>query len=75
MADEAERAGEFVIVARALNNSFRSEHFRPNTTDARDTLARMRRAAERAGFDSLSGPGYWQGLAVSRSGKAISRER
>jgi DNA-binding CsgD family transcriptional regulator len=63
VADEAERAGEFVIVARALTNSFRSEHFRPNTTDARDTLARMRRAAERAGFDSLSGPGYWQGLA------------
>ena len=23
----------------------------------------MRRAAERAGFDSLSGPGYWEGLA------------
>ena len=63
VADEAERLGEFVIVARALNNSVRSESFRPNTREARDVLARMRRAAERAGFDSLSGPGYWQGLA------------
>ena len=63
VADEAERLGEFVIVARALNNSVRSESFRPDTREARDTLARMRRAAERAGFDSLSGPGYWQGLA------------
>ena len=63
VADEAERLGEFVIVARALNNSVRSESFRPDTREARDVLARMRRAAERAGFDSLSGPGYWQGLA------------
>jgi DNA-binding CsgD family transcriptional regulator len=63
VADEAERLGEFVIVARALNNSVRSLSFRPDTREARDTLARMRRAAERAGFDSLSGPGYWQGLA------------
>jgi DNA-binding CsgD family transcriptional regulator len=63
VVDEAETLGEFVIVARALNNSVRSEHFRPDTREARDTLARMRRAAERAGFDSLSGPGYWQGLA------------
>jgi DNA-binding CsgD family transcriptional regulator len=60
---EAEALGEYVIVARALNNSVRSEHFRPDTGEARETLARMRRAAERAGFDSLSGPGYWQGLA------------
>jgi DNA-binding CsgD family transcriptional regulator len=60
---EAEALGEYVVAARALNNSVRSEHFRPDTSEARDTLARMRRAAERAGFDSLSGPGYWQGLA------------
>jgi len=63
VADEAERLGEFVIVARALNNSVRSENFRPDTREARDVLARMRKAAERAGFDSLSGPGYWQSLA------------
>ncbi|MEY2452226.1 MAG: hypothetical protein QOD92_1800 [Acidimicrobiaceae bacterium] len=63
VVEEAEALGEYVIVARALNNSVRSEHFRPDTREARDTLARMRRAAERAGFDSLSGPGYWQGLA------------
>jgi ATP/maltotriose-dependent transcriptional regulator MalT len=63
VVEEAEALGEYVIVARALNNSVRSEHFRPDTREARETLARMRRAAERAGFDSLSGPGYWQGLA------------
>ena len=63
VADEAEQMGEFVIVARALHNRVRSEHFRPDTREARDTLARMRRAAERAGFDALSGAGYWQGLA------------
>jgi DNA-binding CsgD family transcriptional regulator len=63
VADEAERLGEYVIVARALNNSLRSERFRPDTREAREMLTRMRKAAERAGFDSLSGPGYWQGLA------------
>ena len=64
VADEAEALGEFVIVARALNNSLRSERFRPDSRDARETLQRMRKAAERAGFDSLSGPGYWQGMAA-----------
>ena len=63
VVEEAEALGEWVIVARAINNSVRSEHFRPDTREARETLTRMRRAAERAGFDSLSGPGYWQGLA------------
>jgi len=48
----------------SAQHSVRSEVLSgPDTTEARDTLARMRRAAERAGFDSLSGPGYWQGLA------------
>jgi len=63
VVEEAEALGEWVIVARAINNSVRSEQFRPDTHEARETLARMQRAAERAGFDSLSGPGYWQGLA------------
>jgi DNA-binding CsgD family transcriptional regulator len=62
-ADEAEQLGEFVVVARALNNSVRSENFRPDTCDARDVLARMRAAADRAGFDCLAGAGYWQALA------------
>jgi DNA-binding CsgD family transcriptional regulator len=64
VAGEAEALGEHVIVARALNNRVRSVHFRPDTREARDLLGRMRRAAERAGFDSLAGPGYWQGLAA-----------
>ncbi|MEY2570821.1 MAG: hypothetical protein QOE63_1171, partial [Acidimicrobiaceae bacterium] len=63
VADEAERIGEWVIVARALNNRVRSDLYRPDTDDARQCLTRMRRAAERAGFDSLAGPGYWHALA------------
>jgi DNA-binding CsgD family transcriptional regulator len=64
VADEAETLGEHVIVARALNNRVRSVHFRPDSSEARDLLGRMRSAAERAGFDALAGPGYWQGLAA-----------
>lgn len=64
VADDADALDEHVIVARALNNRVRCPHFRPDTGEARDMLARMRRAAERAGFDSLAGPGYWQGLAA-----------
>jgi DNA-binding NarL/FixJ family response regulator len=63
VADEAERLGEWVIVARALNNRVRADLFRPDPEDARASLHRMRRAAERAGFDSLAGPGYWHALA------------
>ncbi len=62
-ADAAEAVGEYVVVARALNNRVRTGPFRPDPDEARAILTRMRRAAERAGFDSLSGPGYWEGLA------------
>jgi DNA-binding CsgD family transcriptional regulator len=64
VADAAEAVGEYVVVARALNNRVRTGPFRPAPDEARAILARMRRAAERAGFDSLSGPGYWEGLAT-----------
>jgi len=62
-ADEAEALGEYVVVARALNNRVRTGPFRRDPAEARALLARMRHAAECAGFDSLSGPGYWEGLA------------
>jgi DNA-binding CsgD family transcriptional regulator len=62
-ADDAEALGEYVIVARSLNNRVRTGPYRPDPDEARAILARMRKAAERAGFDSLSGAGYWEGLA------------
>src|SRR5262249_49029119 len=61
--DDAEVIGEYVVVARALNNRVRTGPYRPDPDEARAILARMRRAAERAGFDTLSGQGYWEGLA------------
>ena len=63
VANEAEQLEEWIVVARALNNRVRADLFRPNPAEARASLARMRRAAERAGFDSLSGAGYWHALA------------
>ena len=63
VADDAERLGEYVIAARALNNRARTGPFRRDPDQARAILTRMRRLAEQAGFDSLSGPGYWEGLA------------
>ena len=62
-ADEAERLGEYVIAARALNNRARTGPFRRDPDLARRILVRMQQLAEKAGFDSLSGPGYWEGLA------------
>jgi DNA-binding CsgD family transcriptional regulator len=63
VADEAERLHEWVVAARALNNGMRVELLRPDPVKARAVLTRMRDAAKRAGFDSLAGPAYWQGLA------------
>jgi DNA-binding CsgD family transcriptional regulator len=63
VADEAERLGEYVIAARALNNRARTGPFRRDPDVARQILVRMQQLAEKAGFDSLSGPGYWEGLA------------
>jgi DNA-binding CsgD family transcriptional regulator len=63
VADDAERLGEWIIVARALNNRVRADLYRPDPEDARVSLTRMQRAAERAGFDSLANAGYWHALA------------
>jgi DNA-binding CsgD family transcriptional regulator len=62
-ADSAKRLGEYVIVARSLNNLVRADLRRPDPDVARALLHRMREAAERAGFDSLAGASYWQSLA------------
>ena len=62
-AVDAERLGEYVIAARALNDRARTGPFRRDPDLARAILSRMQRLAEKAGFDSLAGPGYWEGLA------------
>jgi DNA-binding CsgD family transcriptional regulator len=50
--DEAEAVGDWVLVARGLNNLFESVPvFAP---EGRDLVERFRRAASRAGFDAMS---------------------
>jgi DNA-binding CsgD family transcriptional regulator len=62
LVDEAEKAGEWVLAARALNNLVQGE---PPTSPAEhaETLERMRIDAERAGFESLAVATYFQGRA------------
>ncbi|RSM70090.1 LuxR family transcriptional regulator [Actinoplanes sp. ATCC 53533] len=62
LVDEAEKAGEWVLAARALNNLVQGE---PPTSPAEhaEILERMRAAAERAGFESLAVATYFQGRA------------
>jgi DNA-binding CsgD family transcriptional regulator len=62
LVDEAEKAGEWVLAARALNNLVQGE---PPTSPAEhaETLERMRVDAERAGFESLAVATYFQGRA------------
>ncbi|MEU8231441.1 AAA family ATPase [Actinoplanes sp. NPDC048967] len=62
LVDEAEKAGEWVLAARALNNLVHGE---PPTSPAEhaETLERMRLDAERAGFESLAVATYFQGRA------------
>ncbi|MDQ6696161.1 MAG: AAA family ATPase, partial [Actinomycetota bacterium] len=60
--EEAAAQGQWVIVARGLNNLVRSDHHRPDADEARVLLVRMREANERAGFDLFAGS-YWDGLA------------
>jgi hypothetical protein len=62
LVDEAEKAGEWVLAARALNNLVQGE---PPTSPAEHaaTLERMRVDAERAGFESLAVATYFQGRA------------
>jgi DNA-binding CsgD family transcriptional regulator len=62
LVDEAEKAGEWVLAARALNNLVQGE---PPTspTEHAETLERMRVDAERAGFESLAVAAYFEGRA------------
>jgi DNA-binding CsgD family transcriptional regulator len=62
LVDDAERAGEWVLAARALNTLVNAE---PPTDPAEHaaTLERMRVDAERAGFESLAVASYFQGRA------------
>ncbi len=62
LVDEAEKAGEWVLAARALNILVLDE---PPTSPAEhaETLERMRIDAERAGFESLAVATYFQGRA------------
>jgi DNA-binding CsgD family transcriptional regulator len=62
LVDEAEKAGEWVLAARALDNLVQGE---PPTSPAEhaETLERMRVDAERAGFESLAVATYFQGRA------------
>ncbi|OJF15910.1 LuxR family transcriptional regulator [Couchioplanes caeruleus subsp. caeruleus] len=62
LVDEAEKAGEWVLAARALNVLMHGE---PPTSPVEHaaTLERMRVDAERAGFESLAVATYFQGRA------------
>jgi DNA-binding NarL/FixJ family response regulator len=62
LVDEAEKAGEWVLAARALHVLVQGE---PPSTPAEhaETLERMRTDAERAGFESLAVASYFQGQA------------
>ncbi len=60
--EEATAQGQWVIVARGLNNLVRGDYFRPDADEARVLLTQMREATERAGFDLFAGS-YWDGLA------------
>ncbi|MET8150184.1 ATP-binding protein [Actinoplanes sp. NPDC049668] len=62
LVDEAEKAGEWVLAARALKELVQGE---PPSSPAEhaETLERMRVDAERAGFESLAVATYFQGRA------------
>jgi DNA-binding CsgD family transcriptional regulator len=62
LVDEAEKLGEWVLAARALNNLV---HGVPpaGPTEHAELLERMRIDAERAGFENLAVAAYFQGRA------------
>ncbi len=62
LVDEVEKAGEWVLAARALNVLVQLV---PPTspTEQSENLERMRKAAERAGFESLAVATYFQNRA------------
>jgi DNA-binding CsgD family transcriptional regulator len=62
MVDEAEKLGEWVLAARALN--FLVQGVPPaSATEHAEMLERMRGNAERAGFEKLAVAAYFQGRA------------
>ncbi|MFC7280119.1 ATP-binding protein [Paractinoplanes rhizophilus] len=62
LVDEAEKAGEWVLAAHALNHLVQGEP--PTSPDEHAAaLERMRVDAERAGFESLAVATYFQGRA------------
>ncbi|GID15169.1 hypothetical protein Aru02nite_60580 [Actinocatenispora rupis] len=62
LVDEAEKLGEWVLAARALN--FLVQDLPPTTPqDHAQMLERMRIDAERAGFERLAVAAYYSGLA------------
>jgi DNA-binding CsgD family transcriptional regulator/tetratricopeptide (TPR) repeat protein len=62
LVDEAEKLGEWVLAARALNNLVQGVPPAEPTEHAQ-LLERMRVDAERAGFESLAVAAYFQGRA------------
>ncbi|HEY2668972.1 MAG TPA: LuxR C-terminal-related transcriptional regulator [Rugosimonospora sp.] len=62
LIDEAEKLGEWVLAARALNNLVQGVPTAESTEHA-ELLERMRVDAERAGFESLAVAAYFQGRA------------
>lgn len=62
LVDEAEKLGEWVLAARALNNLVQG--IPPAApVDYEEQLERMRTNAERAGFESLAVAAYFEGRA------------
>ncbi|MFC7761862.1 AAA family ATPase [Catellatospora bangladeshensis] len=59
---EAERRGEWVLAARALNRLLHMPQT-SSLTEQAELLERMRRDAERAGFEALAVAAYYQGRA------------
>jgi DNA-binding CsgD family transcriptional regulator len=62
LVDEAEKRGEWVLAARALNNLVQGVQ-PASPVEQADILERMRVDAERAGFESLAVAAYFQGRA------------
>ncbi|WP_244872299.1 AAA family ATPase [Catellatospora sp. TT07R-123] len=62
LVDEAEKLGEWVLAARALNRLLQMPQA-SSLTEQAELLERMRGDAERAGFEALSVAAYYQGRA------------
>ncbi|TML22714.1 MAG: LuxR family transcriptional regulator [Actinobacteria bacterium] len=77
VADDAERAGEWVLAARAINNLVFELPTSSSLTEQTLLLERMRTDAERAGFETLAVAAYFQGrarlaMAEGDLGKALA---